>query len=98
MEESKVCYADADALFRRRRKRRKIFGEREYLFLKENKNREGKGGKYLEKIFPKIVKDIEKYRFWSLSREGGGYQFRRIWSQEKSIDFSFGEFALGKKV
>ena len=53
MEESKDCYVDVYVLFRRRRKtekkRKKIFGEGEYLFLEENKNREGKGGKYLEK-------------------------------------------------
>ena len=34
MEERKDCYVDGgiDALFRRRRKRGKIFGERKYLF------------------------------------------------------------------
>ena len=32
-----------------RRKIRKIFGERKYIFAEEKKNGEGKGGKYLEK-------------------------------------------------
>ena len=52
MEESKDCNVDIDIdiLVRRRRKRRKIFGEGENFFLEEKKTREGKGGKYLEKI------------------------------------------------
>ena len=32
MEKRKDCYIDVDFLFRRRRKRRMIFGEGEYLF------------------------------------------------------------------
>ena len=39
------------------------------FFPEEKKNREGKEGKYLEKISPKIVKDIEKSRFRSQSRD-----------------------------
>ena len=35
----------------------------EYLFSGGGENREGKRGKYLEKISPKSVKDIEKSRF-----------------------------------
>ena len=33
MEESKDCYSDVEVLFRRRRKRMKIFGEGKYLFF-----------------------------------------------------------------
>ena len=40
------------------------YSEKENIFfLEEKKNREGKGGKYLWKISPKIVKDIEKSWF-----------------------------------
>ena len=52
--------------------------------LEEMKNRKGKGGTYLEKISPKIVKDIEKSRFWSRSRDfcqflgGFGVGFREF--------------------
>ena len=61
MEESKDV--DIDVLFRRRRKTEKkkeedILRRKISFFLEEKKNREGKGGKYLEKISPKIVKDI----------------------------------------
>ena len=93
-EESKHCYVNVDVLFRR-----KIFGEGEYLFLEEKKNAEGKGGKYLEKISPKFVKDIEKSRsrdfcqfLVSVSVSvlenlvlGKKYHFRfwRIWFQKK---------------
>ena len=62
---------------KRKEERRKIFGIGKYVFLwrrlktekkiyffaVKKKNREGKGGKYLEKISPKSVKDIEKSRF-----------------------------------
>ena len=62
MEESKDCYFDVDVLFRRRKKRRKIFGAGEYLFSGGGENTEGKGEKVLEKMSPKIVRDIEKSR------------------------------------
>ena len=56
------------------------------FFLEEKKNRKRKGGKYLEKISPKIVKDIEKTRF------------QKVWSQKKSIGLCFGKFGIRKKV
>ena len=37
------------------------------FYVKEKKNKEGKGGKYLEMICPKIIKSIEMSRFWSRS-------------------------------
>ena len=60
------------------------------FYLKEKKNREGKGGKYLGMICPKIVKSIEKSRFRSRSRDF--CQFL------KGFGIGFGEFGLGKKV
>ena len=48
-----------------RTKLREKFGEGEYLFSGGEENREGKGGKYLENIFSKIVKEIKKSRFRS---------------------------------
>ena len=89
MEQSKDCYFNIDILFRRRKKRGKILGEGEYLFSGGGENREGKGGKYLEKISPKSVKDIEKSRFWSRSRDF--CQFLQ------GFGIGFGEFGLGKK-
>ena len=53
MEESKYCYVDVDVLFRRRRKRRKIFGEEEYLFS----GRKEKQRRKRRKIF---VEDLSK--------------------------------------
>ena len=93
MEESKDAFVNVDVLFQMRRKRRKIFGKGEYLFLEEKKNREGKGGKYLWKISPKIVKDIEKswFRFRSRSRSRDFCQFL------EGYGIGFGEFGLGKK-
>ena len=44
----------------------------------------------MEKISPKSVKDIEKSRFWSRSRDF--CQFL------EGFGFGFGEFGLGKKV
>ena len=38
-------------------------------FLNRDELSEKGEGKYLEKISPKIVKDIEKSRFWYLSRD-----------------------------
>ena len=59
MEESKHCYVDVDVLFQRRRKtemkRKKIFGEGEYLFFWRRRKIEKKRGKYLEKISPKRI-------------------------------------------
>ena len=55
----------------------------------EKKNREGKGGKYLEKISPKFVKDIEKFRFGSRSRD--------LCQFLEGFGIGFGEFGLGKK-
>ena len=57
------------------------------FFLEEKKNREGKGIKYLEKISPKIVKDIEKSRFRS----------RDFCQFLESFGISLGELGLGKK-
>ena len=65
-------------------------GEGEYLFSGGGENREGKGGKYLEKISPKSVKDIEMSWFWSRSRDF--CQFL------EGFGIGFGEFGLGKKV
>ena len=64
--------------------RRRIF------FLEEKKYREGKGWKYLEKISPKIVKDVEKSQlFRSPSRDFCQFLER--------FDFHFGKFVFGKK-
>ena len=56
------------------------------------KNREGKGGKYLEKISPKIVKNIEKSRSrdFCQSQEGFGFGFG-----EFCLGFGFKKFGLG---
>ena len=76
------------------------------------KNREGKGGKYLEMISPKIVKDIEMSRFRSryfcqfleafgigisLGKKSVGFCFGKFGLVKKSIGCSFGEFGFGKK-
>ena len=43
-------FADGNISFlRRRRKKKKIFGEGKHIYFAENKNGEGKGGKYVEK-------------------------------------------------
>ena len=66
------------------------YSEKENIFfLEEKKNREGKGEKYLEKISPKIVKDIEKSRFRSQTRDF--CQFL------EGFSISLGKFGLGKK-
>ena len=93
MEESKDCYVDV--LFRRRRKKEEkkggnIWRGRISFFPEEKENREGKGGKYLEKISPKIVKDIEKSRFQSRSRD--------VCQFLEGFGIGYGEFGLGKKV
>ena len=57
----------------------------------------------MERIFPKIVKDIEKTRFWSRSQdfcqflEGFGIGFGEFGLGKKRIGFRFGEFGLRKK-
>ena len=57
----------------------------------------------MEKISPKSVKDIEKSRFWSRSRDfcqilyDFGFGFKKLVS-EKSIGFGFGKFGIGKEV
>ena len=81
--------------------------------MEEKKNREGKGGKYLEKISPKIVKDIEKSGCGDFCQfmEGFGigfkefglgkrsqFWFRKISLGKKSLAFGFRKFGLGKKV
>ena len=73
MEESRDYYIDVDidVLFQGEEE----WGRRISFFLEERKNREGKGGKYLEKISPKIVKDIEKSRFRFRSRSQYFCQF-----------------------
>ena len=58
------------------------------FFLGDKKNREGKGGTYLENISPQIVKDIKKSRFRSWSRDF--CQFLEC--------FGVGKFGTGKKV
>ena len=82
----KDCYFDVDVLFWRRRK----YSEKENIFfLEEKKNRVGKGGKYLERISPKIVKDIVKSRFRSWPRDF--CQFL------EGFDIGLGRLGLGKK-
>ena len=57
----------------------------------------------MEKISPKIVKDIEKSRFRSRSRdfyqffEGFGIGFGEFGLGKKSLGFGFGKFGIGKK-
>ena len=112
MEESKNCYFDVDVLFRRRKKGRKYSEKENIFFLEEEKNREGKGGKYLEKIFPKIVKDIEKSRSpdscqfldgfgigfgkFGLGGKKSQFWFRKIRSQKTSIGFGSGNLVSEK--
>ena len=93
MEENRDCYISVDVLFWRRirreeKKKENIRKMRISFFLDEKKNREEKGGKYLEKISPKIVKDIEKS--WIRSRSRDFCQFMEGFGFEKS--------GLGKKV
>ena len=67
----------------------------------------------MEKITPKICKDIEKSRSRDFCQflEGFGIgfgefglgkksriRFRRIWSRKKSLGFGFRKFGIGKKV
>ena len=87
MEESNDCYVDIEVLFRRRRKRRKIFGEGEYHFFPEEKKNREKGEKKLEKITPKFAKDIEKSR--CRFRSCHFCQFM------EGFGIGFGEFGLG---
>ena len=71
------------------------------FFLGDKKNREGKGGIYMEKISPQIVKDIKKSQFRSWSRA-----FANFWRVSVSVSknlvleksLGFGKFGLGKKV
>ena len=86
MTRKKLDQVNSANKFRRRKRRRKILEEGEYLFSGGGETREGKGGKYLEKISAISVKDIEKSWFWSRSRDF--CQFLE----------GFGEFGLGKKV
>ena len=91
MKESEDRYIDIDVLLQRRRKTEKkreenIRRRRISFFMEEKKNREGKGGKYLDKIPSNTVKDIEK----SQSRDF--YQFL------EGFGIGFGEFSLGQKV
>ena len=85
-----------------RRKLREKFGEGEYLFSGGEENREGKGGKYLENIFSKIVKEIKKSRFRSRDfcqvLEDFVSVSENLVPEKKNIGFAFGEFGLGKKV
>ena len=60
------------------------------VFFGREENREEKGGKYLEKISPKIVNDIEKSRFRSRSPDFCRFNL-------EGFDIGFGEFGLGKK-
>ena len=114
MEESKDCIVDIiiDILFRRKRKKRKIFGKGEYLFFwKKRKPQKEKE----ENIWRRSLEDIEKFWFRSpdFSQLFGGfrYRFQRIWSRrkvsvlvlenlvsEKNLGFGFREFGFGKKV
>ena len=76
------------------------------FFFEEKKNRERKGGKYLWKISPKIVKDIEKSCFGH--DLGGLGTFANFWRvtvsasenlvSEKNLGFGFGKFVIRKKV
>ena len=67
MEESKDCYIELTLTLhsggeeKQRRKRRKIFREGKYFSSGgEETQRRKRRKKYLEKISPKVVKDIEK--------------------------------------
>ena len=92
---------------RRRRKTEKkkegnIRRRRISFYVKEKKNKEGKGGKYLEMICPKIIKSIEMSRFWSRSWDfcqflkGFGIGFGEFSLEKKSLGFGFREFGLRK--
>ena len=64
------------------------YSEKENIFfLEEEKNKEGK---YLEEIFPKFSKDIEKSRSRDLCQFLEGFGFGK-----KSV--GFGKFGIGKK-
>ena len=112
MEESKDCNVDIDidVLFRRRRKRRKIFGG-EYLFSgeKENQRRERREifGEDLSRILRSLGFGLETFaNFWRVSvsvsknlvsEKKFRFWFWRIWSQKKSIGFGFGKIWSRKK-
>ena len=64
--------------------------QRENIFFSRGDEKQRKKRrKYLEKISPKIVKDIEKSQFQSRSRD--------ICQFLEGFNFGFGEFGLGKK-
>ena len=101
MEESKDCNVDIDIdiLFRRTRKKRKIFGEGEYLFSggKENQRKRGE-------IFGKDISRILRSLSFGFSLE----TFANFWRvslsvlkslvSEKSLGLGFGKFGLRKKA
>ena len=112
MEESKDCYVDINILFRRRRKRKKIFREGEYLFFwrrKKNrrkrrkifgedlsKNCQGYSEVSVSRLLP-IFGGFQFWRIWSWKKKSQ-FCFRKIWSRKKSIGFGFGKFGLGRKI
>ena len=100
MEESKDCNGDIDidVLFRRRRKRRKIFGEGEYLFSggKENQRRKKRKifGEDLSRIMRSLGFGLETFaNFWRVLE----LVSENLVSRKKSLGFGFGELGLGKK-
>ena len=76
----------------RRKDRRNIFGERKYFFAEEVKNREGKGGKYLEEknIFP-CRGEEKRNRNWRKNLEKKKYFFRGEEKRRRKRRKIFGE-------
>ena len=102
MEESKDCNVDIDIniLFQRRRKRRKIFGEGEYLFSGGKENQRRKRREIFGEDLSRILRSLgfgfglETFaNFWRVS-----VSVSENLVSEKSLGFGFGEFGLGKKV
>ena len=102
MEETKDCYVDIDVLFRRRRKRRKIFRKGEYLFfwrrIKTEKEKEENIWRRSLQKFATILRSLgfglglETFaNFWKVS-----VLVSESLVSEKS--FGFGRFGIGKKV
>ena len=52
----------------------------------------------MEKISPKIVKDIQKSRFRDFCQFLEGFSFGEFGLGKKSLSFAFGKYGLEKKV